>query len=97
MDAPAEECNAAAAAAARVEALFRDLPGGYDVDKEAATYDDNLTYGEMATADLALMCQRVRQTRRSGATHVSAERRLICFRHRCRGTPSSTLWTSDRA
>jgi hypothetical protein len=60
MEAPAEECSAAVAAAARVEALFSLLPGGYDVDKEAATYDDNLTYGEMATADLALLCQRVR-------------------------------------
>jgi hypothetical protein len=62
MEAPAEaaECSAAAAAAARVEALFSSLPGGYDVDKDAATYDDNLTYGEMATADLALLCRRVR-------------------------------------
>ena len=60
MEAPAEECSAAVAAAARVEALYASLPGGYDVDKEAATYDDNLTYGEMATADLALLCQRVR-------------------------------------
>ena len=67
MDAPAEECSAAAAAAARVEALFQGLPGGYDVDKEASTYDDNLTYGEMATADLALLCQRVRQAQQANA------------------------------
>ena len=64
--APAEECSAAVAAAAAVEQLYATLPGGYDVDKEAATYDDNLTYGEMATADLALLCQRVRPVPRSG-------------------------------
>ena len=60
MEAPSEDCSAATAAAAAVDALYATLPGGYDVDKEAATYDDNLTYGEMATADLALLCQRVR-------------------------------------
>ena len=70
MEAPAEECSAASAAAARVEALFSSLPGGYDVDKEAATYDDNLTYGEMSTADLALLCQRVRGHWRSQRVQV---------------------------
>ena len=62
--APAESAadgvRAASAAAAAVEALYADLPGGYDVDKEAALYNDSLTYGEMATSDLALLVQRVR-------------------------------------
>ena len=73
MEAPAEECSAAVAAAARVEALYATLPGGYDVDKEAATYDDNLTYGEMATADLALLCQRVRLGLRSHSATLAAD------------------------
>ena len=85
MEAPAEECSAAAAAAARVEALFSSLPGGYDVDKEAATYDDNLTYGEMATADLALLCQRVR------AFSTCSSLLLTTPFARCRDTPSWTL------
>lgn len=42
-------------AAAVVEAVFATLPGGYDVDKAAALYDDSLTYGEMATSDLGLL------------------------------------------
>jgi hypothetical protein len=56
----------ALAAAAATEQLYADLPGGYDVDKEAALYDDSLTYGEIATSDLALLCERVREAR-SGA------------------------------
>ena len=61
--APAEDGGQACAlaAAAAVEKLYADLPGGYDVDKEAALYNDSLTYGEMATSDLALLCSRVRQ------------------------------------
>ena len=62
--APAEAdgacADAASAAAAAVEALYAGLPGGYETDKALALYNDSLTYGEMATADLALLCSRVR-------------------------------------
>jgi len=50
------DCSCAEAATA-VEAVFALLPGGYEVDKEAALYDDSLTYGEMSTSDLRLLVQ----------------------------------------
>ena len=47
--------SAVTAAAELVEAAFSTLPHGYALDKEAATYNDSLTFGEMATSDIWLM------------------------------------------
>ena len=100
MEAPAEDCcaaSAASAAAARVEAIYADLPGGYDVDKEAALYNDSLTYGEMATSDLALLVQRVRFLPESLFLRGVCASDSPRVSRRCRATHGSTSWTSGPA
>lgn len=45
--------------AERVEDLFADLPGGYEVDK-GRSYDDSRTYGEIATRDVLQFVEQAR-------------------------------------
>lgn len=63
----AEQCEEAAAL---VESVFAASPSGYKLDQALATYDDSVTYGELHTADLAVIAAAVVHSR--GCTDVSS-------------------------